>query len=152
MIGSIRGSIKRSPIVKDLLSVTSVQCSTGPYTLRCHTNLIEDLLHEQYQFVLTERLQSDRVERRLGQYPQTSDGRFSISAKVYARENIENHEPRERMIWHQLIRQNSQHSGVKFYFIHISQNKLFFLLIDVFFDADSKSEIRIFWTALVFEL
>ena len=28
----------------------------------------------------------------------------------------------------------------------------FFLLIDVFFDADSKSEIRIFRTALVFEL
>ena len=28
----------------------------------------------------------------------------------------------------------------------------FFLLIDVFFDADSKFEIRIFRTALVFEL
>ena len=41
---------------------------------------------------------------------------------------------------------------VKFYFMHISKNKLFFLLIDAFFDADSKSEIRIFRTALVFEL
>ena len=40
-----------------------------------------------------------------------SDGRFSISAKGYVRENIENHEPTERRIWHQLIRQNSKHSG-----------------------------------------
>ena len=42
--------------------------------------------------------------------------------------------------------------SVKFYFMHISQNKLFFPLIHVFFDANSKSEIRIFRTALVFEL
>ena len=41
---------------------------------------------------------------------------------------------------------------VKFYFMHISQNELFFLLIYVFFDADSISEIRIFPKALVFEL
>ena len=41
---------------------------------------------------------------------------------------------------------------VKFYLMHISQNKLFFLLIDVSFDAESKSEIRIFQTGLVFEL
>ena len=59
--------------------------------------------------VLTERLQNDPVERRLHQYRQMSDGRFSISAKGY-RENIENHEPCERMIWHQLISQNSKHS------------------------------------------
>ena len=38
----------------------------------------------------------------------------------------------------------------KIFFMHISQNKLFFPLIDVFFDADSKSETRIFRTALVF--
>ena len=36
--------------------------------------------------------------------------------------------------------------------MHISQNKLFFLLIYIFFNADSKSEIRIFRTALVFVL
>ena len=36
--------------------------------------------------------------------------------------------------------------------MHISKNKFFFLLINAFFDADSKSEIRIFRTALVFEL
>ena len=49
-------------------SVPSVQCSTGPYTLRCHTNLFDILLNEQYQFVLTVRLQSDPVGKRLGQY------------------------------------------------------------------------------------
>ena len=43
------------------------------------------------------------MERRLGQYRQMSDGRFSISAKDYAREKIENH-------GHQLIRENSKHS------------------------------------------
>lgn len=50
-------------------------------TLLCHANLIEDLLHEQYQFVLTARFQSDPVERRFGQYRQMSGGRFLISAK-----------------------------------------------------------------------
>ena len=63
--------------------MTSVQCSTGPYTLRCHTNRIEDLLPEQYQFVLTERLQNDLVKRRFGLYRQMSDGRFSIPGKDY---------------------------------------------------------------------
>ena len=91
-------------------SVPSVQCSTGPYTLRCHTNLFDILLNEQYHFVLTVRLQSDLVMRRLGHYCQMSDGLFSISAKRYFKKNIENHEPGERMIWHQSICQNSKHS------------------------------------------
>ena len=51
------------------------------------------------------------MERRLGQYRQISDERFSISAKSYVRENIENYETSERRIWHQLIRQDSKHSG-----------------------------------------
>ena len=80
----------------------SHECNWGPSTW------IISLL---YQFVLTARLQNDPVERRLGQYRQMSDGRFSISAKGYVRENIENHEPSERMIWHQLVCQNSKHSG-----------------------------------------
>ena len=50
-------------------------------TLRCHANLIEELLQEEYQFVLTARFQSDPVERRFGQYRQMSGGRFLISAK-----------------------------------------------------------------------
>ena len=37
-------------------------------TLRCHAALIEDLLQEGYNLVLTSRLQSDPIERRLGQY------------------------------------------------------------------------------------
>ena len=45
-----------------------------------------------------------------------------------------------------------QVTSVKIYFMHIFQNKLIFLLIYAFFNADSKSEIRIFRTALVFEL
>ena len=38
-----------------------------------------------------------------------SDGLFSISARSTSK-NIENHEPGERMIWHQSICQNSEHS------------------------------------------
>ena len=90
-------------------SVSSVQCSTGPYTLRCHTNLIDIVLNEQYQFLLTERLQSDPVMRRLGQYCQMSDGLFQYLPRATSK-NIENHEPGERMIWHQSICQNSKHS------------------------------------------
>ena len=41
--------------------------------------------------------------------------RWVVGASQYlaraASENIENHEPSERKIWHQLIRQNSKHSG-----------------------------------------
>ena len=85
------------------LSIQSNAAEHFHYTLQCPTNLIEILLHEQYQFVLTETLQSDPVERRLGQYRQESDGRFSISAMVYVREDIENHKYSERMIWHESI-------------------------------------------------
>jgi len=41
--------------------------------------LIEDLLFSGHEFVLTARLQSDPIERRFGQYRQTSGGRFLIS-------------------------------------------------------------------------
>ena len=44
------------------------------------------------------------------------------------------------------------HSGKISLYAHMSQNKCFFFLIDVFFNVDSKSEIRNFRTALVFEL
>ena len=37
-------------------------------TLRCHAALIEDLLNDKYDYVLTSRLQSDALERRYGQY------------------------------------------------------------------------------------
>ena len=53
-------------------------------TLRCHAALIEDLLSEGQQYVLTARFQSDPIERRFGQYRQMSGGRFLISTKDIA--------------------------------------------------------------------
>ena len=50
-------------------------------TLLCHAALIEDLLTEGYNFVLTARLQSDPLERRYGQYRQMSGGRFLVGLK-----------------------------------------------------------------------
>lgn len=50
-------------------------------TLRCQASLIEDLLQEGYDFVLTAKFQSDPIEKRFGQYRQMSGGRFLISAK-----------------------------------------------------------------------
>jgi hypothetical protein len=50
-------------------------------TLRCHAALIEDLLSEGQQYVLTARFQTDPIERRFGQYRQMSGGRFLISEK-----------------------------------------------------------------------
>ena len=37
-------------------------------TLKCHASLIEDLLAEGYDFIMTSRFQSDPLERRFGQY------------------------------------------------------------------------------------
>ena len=58
-------------------------------TLLCHASLIEDLLDEGYDFVLTSRFQSDPIERRFGQYRQMSGGRFLVNLKdVTNSENI----------------------------------------------------------------
>ena len=54
-------------------------------TLRCHAALIEDLLSDGFDFVLTSRFQSDPLEKRYGQYRQMSGGRFLISAKDIVR-------------------------------------------------------------------
>lgn len=59
------------------------------HTLRCHACLIEDLLSDGFEFVLTSRFQTDPLEKRYGQYRQMSGGRFLISAKDVVRsENI----------------------------------------------------------------
>lgn len=50
-------------------------------TVRCHAALIEDLINDDYEFVLTSRFQSDPLERRYGQYRQMSGGRFLVSLK-----------------------------------------------------------------------
>jgi hypothetical protein len=50
-------------------------------TLLCHAALIEDLLSDGFNFVLTAKFQSDPLERRYGQYRQMSGGRFLVSLK-----------------------------------------------------------------------
>ena len=50
-------------------------------TLRCHAQLIEDLLDDGFEYVMTARFQSDPIERRFGQYRQMSGGRFLVSLK-----------------------------------------------------------------------
>ena len=58
-------------------------------TLRCQAFLIEDLLSEVYEFVLTNRFQTDPLEKRYGQYRKMSGGRFLVSAKdVSNSENV----------------------------------------------------------------
>ena len=44
--------------------------------LRGQSGLIKELLSEEYDFVITSRLQSDPIERRFSQYMQMSGGRF----------------------------------------------------------------------------
>ena len=58
-------------------------------TLRCQAMLVDELLEENYIFVLMGRLQSDPIERRFSQYRQTSGGRFLVSLRdVYNSERI----------------------------------------------------------------
>ena len=47
---------------------TSQTASEFVRTLKCHASLIEDLLAEGYDFIMTSRFQSDPLERRFGQY------------------------------------------------------------------------------------
>ena len=91
------------------ISVPSVQCSTDPYTVRCHTNLFGILLNEQCQLVLTVRLQSDPGEGGWASIARWVMGSFQYLPRATSK-NIENHEPGERMIWHQSICQHSKHS------------------------------------------
>ena len=50
-------------------------------TLRAQSALINELLSEDYEFVMTSRLLSDPVERRFSQYRQMSGGRFLVSLR-----------------------------------------------------------------------
>ena len=50
-------------------------------TLRCTASLIEDLLSEGYEYVLTSRFQSDPLERRFSEYRQMSGGRFLVGLR-----------------------------------------------------------------------
>ena len=58
-------------------------------TLRCTASLIEDLLSEGYEYVLTSQFQSNPLERRFSQYRQMSGGRFLVGLrKVNSSEKV----------------------------------------------------------------
>ena len=50
-------------------------------TLRCTASLIENLLSEGYEYVLTSRFQNDPLERRFSQYRQMCGGRFLVGLR-----------------------------------------------------------------------
>ena len=52
-------------------------------TLRCTASLIEDLLNEGYQYILTARFQTDPLERRFSKTRQMSGGRFLIGLREF---------------------------------------------------------------------
>ena len=72
----------------------SQEWSTSPYftltpktssalinTLRSQAMLIDELLNDGYDYILTARLQSDPIGRRFSQYRQMSGGRFLVSLR-----------------------------------------------------------------------
>lgn len=61
--------------------LTSQTASALINTLRSQAMLIDELLNDGYDFVLTARLQSDPIERRFSQYRQMSGGRFLVSLR-----------------------------------------------------------------------
>ena len=62
-------------------TLTSQTASAFTRTLLCHASLIEDLLEEGYEFVLTSRFQSHPIARRFAKYQQMSGGRFLVKLK-----------------------------------------------------------------------
>ena len=62
-------------------TLTAQTSSALVRTLLCLAPLIEDLLGEEYDFVLTSRFQSDPLERRFGQYRQMNGGRFLVGLR-----------------------------------------------------------------------
>ena len=68
-------------IRREKFTLTSQTSSAFIRTLLCHAALIEDLLNENYDYVLTSRFQSNDLERRFGQYRQMNGGRFLVGLK-----------------------------------------------------------------------
>ena len=66
---------------REKFTLTSQTASAFVRTLKCHASLIEDLLAEGHDFIMTFRLQSDKLERRFGQYRQISDVRFLVGLR-----------------------------------------------------------------------
>ena len=61
-----------------MFTLTKQTSSALIRTLLCHAALIEELLDERNKYIFTSRFQSDPLERRFGQYRQTSGGRFLV--------------------------------------------------------------------------
>ena len=77
-------------------TLTSQTASAFTRTLLCHTSLIEDLLEEDFEFVLTSRFQSDSIEWRFAKYRQMSGGSFLVGLKnVTSSEKIK----KSRVYW-----------------------------------------------------
>ena len=62
-------------------TLTPQTASALTTALRAHAMLIEDLLNEAYQYVITARLQSDPVERRFSQCRRMNSGRFLVNLR-----------------------------------------------------------------------
>ena len=60
------------------LGLTANTANALKVTLCCTANLIEELLAEGYQYVLTARFQTDPLERRFSRYRQMSGGAFLL--------------------------------------------------------------------------
>ena len=57
-------------------------------TLRSQALLVDELLNDSYDFVVTAQLQSDPIELRFSQYRQMSGGRFLVSLREACRSLI----------------------------------------------------------------
>ena len=64
-------------------TLTSQTASALTTTLCAHAMLIEDLLNETYQYVITARLQSDPVERRFSQCRRMNGDRFLVNLREF---------------------------------------------------------------------
>ena len=70
-------------------TLTSQTASAFVRTLKCQASLIEDLLAEGCDFIMTSRFQSDLMERRFGQYRQMSGVKFLVGLReAISTENI----------------------------------------------------------------
>ena len=65
-------------------------CDALVVTLRCTASLIDELLEEDYQYVLISRFQTDPLELRFSKYRQMSGGRFLVGLREVT--------PSERML------------------------------------------------------
>ena len=60
------------------LTLSAQTSSALQRTLLCQASLIEDILSDDFKFLLTARFQGDSIERRFGQYRQMSGGKILV--------------------------------------------------------------------------